>query len=260
MFGLNSFSAAPFSDLGDSELVANGVSGTGAVGSVTATTGANVSVTGVSATGTVGGVQIDGDSTANAGGIAATASVGSVVAQIPATVNVTGVSASMPMTSTDGGGSLLGGLALVEEPMAALANAGLQIIVREGVGVAVTGVSATGAVGSATVQAKANVSVTGVSATGGVGSVTVEAAGQVSVTGVSATGAVGSVTVGEGSGVSVATGSLRVIASVGVAQAIGEISVPVTGVEATGAVGQVNILTWNNITPNQTANWVEIAA
>jgi len=68
------------------------------------------------------------------------------------------------------------------------------------------------------------------------------------------------VTITEGSGVSITTGSLRVIGSVGVAQGIGEITVPVTGVEATGAVGQVNILTWNNITPNQTANWVEIAA
>ena len=47
---------------------------------------------------------------------------------------------------------------------------------------------------------------------------------------------------------------------VGVAQAVGEIAVPVTGVEATGGVGQVNILTWNSLTPNKTANWVQIAA
>ena len=61
------------------------------------------------------------------------------------------------------------------------------------VNVSVTGVSATGAVGSVTVKGIANVSVTGVSATGNVGSVTVAAEANVPVTGLEATGGVGSV-------------------------------------------------------------------
>lgn len=46
MFGISSFSAAPFSDLGESALVVGGVVGTGAVGSATVTGIAIVSVTG----------------------------------------------------------------------------------------------------------------------------------------------------------------------------------------------------------------------
>lgn len=164
------------------------------------------------------------------------------------------------MTATNGGGSLLGGLALVEEPMASLANSDLNIQVLESAGVSVTGVEGTTAVGSVVVNASGNASVTGVSATGDVGSVTAEAEGQVLVTGVAGTGTVGSVTVGEGSGVNVVPTSPRLRGQVGIATAVGQISVLVTGVEATGQVGQIGQLSWNSITPNQNANWVEIAA
>jgi hypothetical protein len=54
----------------------------------------------------------------------------------------------------------------------------------------VTGVSATGSVGSATVEGAAIVSTTGVSGTASVGSVTVASSASVSVTGLSATGSV----------------------------------------------------------------------
>jgi hypothetical protein len=164
------------------------------------------------------------------------------------------------MTSTDGGGSLLGGLALAEEPMASLADADLQITVREGVGVSVTGVEATGSVGSATVNAKANASVTGVAATGGVGSVTVEATGQIEVTGVSGTGTVGSVSITEGAGVAVVVNSPRLQGQVGIVAPNAEITVPVTGVSGTGATAGASVVSWNEIIVNQDPNWVEIAA
>jgi hypothetical protein len=71
--------------------------------------------------------------------------------------------------------------------------------------VGVTGVSATGAVGTAEAITAVDivVNVTGVSATGAVGSVSVSGGAVVSVTGVSATGAVGSVSVSGGAVVSV---------------------------------------------------------
>ena len=101
----------------------------------------------------------------------------------------------MPMTATESGASLLGGLALSEEPFASLADGDLQVSFQIGVNVSVTGLGGTSAVGSVSVTGPANVSVTGIAATGGVGVVTVDAAGQVNVTGVAATGGVGAVTV-----------------------------------------------------------------
>jgi len=101
----------------------------------------------------------------------------------------------------------------------------------------VTGVSATGSVGSVTVSTGINidVNVTGVSATGDVGSVTTNTDQNVSVTGVSATGQVGSVvrTV-DVTGVS-ATGQ------VGSVTTTSSTNVSVTGVSATGQVGSVTI-------------------
>jgi len=55
------------------------------------------------------------------------------------------------------------------------------------------------------------------------------------------------------------TGSFAV-GRVGVATATGEIQIQLTGLSATGQVGQVAPFAWNPIVPDQTANWVEIAA
>lgn len=100
--------------------------------------------------------------------------------------------------------------------------------------VLVTGVSATGFVGDVIVPQGVSVPVTGVSATCLVGTVTVGLGIPVSVTGLSATCSVGTVTIKLGSTVSV------------------------TGVSAQGNVGSV--LVWGEIVPNQSPNWIEIAA
>ena len=259
MFGLSGFSATPFSTPSAFGPVGvKGVAATGGVGSVSINGTADAIVTGVSATASTGGVVFNLSQAVT--GIAATSGIGSVTVSLPTGASVTGVSASMPMTATEAGASLLGGLAFSEEPFASLADGDLQISFQLGVGESVTGVAATSAVGSVTVTGPANVSVTGIAATGGVGAVTVDAAGQVDVTGLAATSAVGSVTVTQGTGVTVALTGSSATGRVGVASATGQIQVQITGLSATGEVGQVSPFAWNPIVPDQTANWVEIAA
>ena len=120
--------------------------------------------------------------------------------------------------------------------------------------VSVTGVSATGAVGSVTITEGTGIStaVTGLAGTGAVGSVTItQGTGvTVSATGVAGTGAVGSV----------AVSTDNTIAVTGVA-ATGEISsvtavipktVNVTGVAATGAVGSVTVTEGTGVTVSAT--------
>tara|TARA_R100001015_G_C4632600_1_gene196369 strand:+ start:424 stop:1203 length:780 start_codon:yes stop_codon:yes gene_type:complete len=259
MFGLTGFSATPFSTPSAFGPVGvTGVAATGGVGSVSINGDADAVVTGLQATAS-GGVLVFNESV-SVTGIAATSGFGSTTVSLPTGVSVTGVSASMPMTSLEAGGSLLGGLAFSEEPFATLSDDSLQISFQLGVGASVTGLAATSAVGSVTVVGPANVSVTGIAGTGGVGSVTVDAAGQVDVTGIAATGGVGAVTVTQGTGVNVALTGSFAVGRVGVASATGEIQIQVTGVAATGEVGQVTPFAWNPIVPDQTANWVEIAA
>ena len=259
MFGLTGFSATPFSTPSAFGPVGvTGVAATGGVGSVSINGDADAVVTGLQATAS-GGVLVFNESI-SVTGVAATSGFGTTSVSLPTGVSVTGVSASMPMTSLEAGGSLLGGLAFSEEPFATLSDDSLQISFQLGVGASVTGLAATSAVGSVTVTGPANVSVTGIAGTGGVGSVTVDAAGQVEVTGVGATGGVGSVTVTQGTGVNVALTGSFAVGRVGVASATGEIQIQVTGVAATGEVGQVTPFAWNPIVPDQTANWVEIAA
>ena len=263
MFGIAGFSAGPLGSPEPSSspsvtVAVTGVAATGGVGSVSLNGDADAVVTGLQATAS-GGVLVF-DQSVSVTGIAATSGFGTTNASIPIEVSVTGVSASMPMTSLEAGGSLLGGLAFSEEPFATLSDDGLQISFEQGVGASVTGLEATSAVGSVSVTGPANVSVTGVAGTGGVGSVTVDAAGQVDVTGVAGTGGVGAVTVTQGTGVNVALTGSFAVGRVGVASATGEIQIQVTGVAATGEVGQVTPFAWNPIVPDQTANWVEIAA
>ena len=259
MFGLTGFSATPFSTPSAFGPVGvTGVAATGGVGSVSINGDADAVVTGLQATAS-GGVLVFNESI-SVTGLAATSGFGSTTVSLPTGVSVTGVSASMPMTSLEAGGSLLGGLAFSEEPFATLSDDSLQISFQLGVGASVTGLAATSAVGSVTITGPANVSVTGIAGTGGVGSVTVDAAGQVDVTGIAATGGVGAVTVTQGTGVNVALTGSFAVGRVGVASATGEIQIQVTGVAATGQVGQVTPFAWNPIVPDQTANWVEIAA
>ena len=150
-----------------------------------------ISVTGLSATASVGAAVFN--ESISVTGLSATASVGSATVSLPTSISVTGVQATMPVVSIDSGGSLFGGIAFAEEPFSELEDSGLKIVIQTGTGVSVTGVAATGAVGSVVVNAKANVSVTGISATGAVGSATVSGKANVSVTGLAATSAVGSV-------------------------------------------------------------------
>lgn len=114
------------------------------------------------------------------------------------------------------------------------------------VGVSVTGVSATGDVGTVTVaiQTGTIVPVTGVSATGQVGAVSVVGTANVSLTGVSATGAVGTVVVVEGTGVTANVTGVQATGAVGTVTVVeGQgVAAPVTGVEATGAVGTVMVV------------------
>jgi hypothetical protein len=90
---------------------------------------------------------------------------------------------------------MLGLVPLSGAPLSALLTSGVSATVT------VTGVSATGELGTSTVAAKATVSPTGVSATGELGTATVGLA--VSPTGVSATGELGTATVTIQSGATV---------------------------------------------------------
>ena len=207
MFGATGFSAAPFGASSVTGPVGvSGVAATGGVGSVSINGDADAVVTGLQATAS-NGVLVFNESVAVTG-LAATSGLGSVIVSLPAGITVTGVSASMPMTSLEAGGSLLGGLALSEEPFASLSDDSLQISFQLGVGVSVTGLAATGSVGSVTVNADANVSVTGVAGTGQGGSITIDGDAIVAVTGLAGTSGVGSVTVTEGAGINVAVGSV----------------------------------------------------
>ena len=109
--------------------------------------------------------------------------------------------------------------------------------------IGLTGVSATGAVGSVSTSNLFTIGLTGVSATGSVGSVTPSQG----LTGVSSTGSVGSAgtdnlfTIGL-TGVS-ATGSVGTVVYSGT----GDISLALTGVSATGSVGTVTASGGDNL-------------
>ena len=125
MFGSNPFSASSFSQSPTGPVGVTGVAATGGVGSVTVNGNVEVSVTGLGATGAVGAVVFN-ESVAVTG-LQATGSVGSASVSVLTNVSVTGVSASMPMTSTETGASLFGGLSFSEEPFATLSDGDLLI-------------------------------------------------------------------------------------------------------------------------------------
>ena len=72
-----------------SDVTVTGVSGTGAVGTVTLTCFSNISVTGIAATSAVGSVTIDAKANVSVTGVAATSAVGSVVVWGPIIPNQT---------------------------------------------------------------------------------------------------------------------------------------------------------------------------
>ena len=113
--------------------------------------------------------------------------------------------------------------------------------------VPVTGLEATGSVGSVTVVAEANVSPSGLSATGQVGSVEALASAVVSVTGISSTGSVGSVAVVAESNTSV-TG-VSSVGSVGSLTVAANADVSPTGIGASGNVGSVTTIAEANVSP-----------
>jgi len=107
------------------------------------------------------------------------------------------------------------------------------------VSVNVTGVSATGSVGTVTVQAEANALPTGVFATGAVGTTTVQAKANVSSTGVEALGAVGTATASSVAPVD-ATG-VEATGESGAVVVQAEANALPTGVEALGELGAVTV-------------------
>jgi hypothetical protein len=149
------------------------------------------------------------------------------------------------------------------------------------ISVALTGVSATSAVGSVTLVTDHNISVSGVSSTAAVGAVAASGAAVVSIsTGLEATSAVGSVLVSTSANLSVAgiagTASVGVVTqrttavipvvftqnATGVVGALAEVRgsaiVYPTGVASSGRVGTV--LVWGRIVPDENTVWTEIVA
>lgn len=111
----------------------------------------------------------------------------------------------------------------------------------------VTGVSATGSLGTITTGAANRPAATGVSATGSVGAVSISGKGNVTVSTVVASGLLGTATSKVNK--STAVTGLAATASVGSVVAANTISVPVTGVAAASAVGSTTQSGKGNVTP-----------
>lgn len=168
----------------------------------------------------------------NVTGVSASGQTGAVSAFAPIYVPAWGVIAAAPIAD-----DLLpvAGSVIVDVTGVEATGAIGTPTVKAGVQQLLTGVSSTGQVGTADASGKANVPLTGVSANGQVGTADARPTTNVPVTGVSATGAVGTVT-------TVARANVPVTGVQGSGQ-VGQISftenkqVPVTGVTATGQVG-----------------------
>ena len=120
-------------------------SATGAVGAVSVTADANVSVTGVAGTGAVGSVSVSANADVDVSGVSGTGTLGSVTVTGEANVSPTGVAGTGTLGS---------------------------VTVSADASTSVTGVEGTGTLGSVSVTGTATVSVTGVAGTTGLGSVT----------------------------------------------------------------------------------------
>jgi len=260
MLGVLSFSEDAFSSEGGGPLIVGSLSATGSVGTVSVVADANVAVTGVEGTAVVGNQSVTTVNNVFPSGLGATGSVGSAVGSTPVDVAVTGVSGFGKTAFPIDQGPLFGDQTTAESPFSSLNEGESTISFELGVSESVSGLEATSAVGSVTVNGDANAPVTGLSATASVGSVDVEADANAAVTGVSATGNVGSVTVGEGQGASPLVSAPRMVGRLGIVTAVPETNIFVTGVAGTGEVGELNQTIWNPINPSQQTVWKQIAA
>lgn len=95
-------------------------------------------------------------------------------------------------------------------------------------------------------------SVTGVSATGAVGTAVAVGDAAADATGVSGTGEVGDVTVSTGTNVDVPVTGVEATGQAGTADATGDATADATGVSATGDVGTVTVSTGTNVTADVT--------
>lgn len=224
----------------------SGVSGAGAVGtvSVTAGTGVTASPSGVAATTAVGtptvveGVGV----TASPSGVSATGSLGTAEAKAAALTEAAGVSSAGALgESSVTAGATAEAIGVSGETALGAAEAGVWVTVE------VSGVAAAGGLGSVVVDASAETTVGGVSSEASLGSPTVTAAANVTPAGVLGGGQIGSGTIfgdalvsGEGAAGITGLGSPTVTTS-----GEGEVSVitVVSGVVATGALGHVSVAT-----------------
>jgi len=136
--------------------------------------------------------------------------------------------------------------AFAEAPFASLA--GVTVVV------AITGVQASGAVGTVIYVLVVSVAITGVEASGAVGTVVYSPFVTAALTGVEAVGVVGDVIETNNptdDGV-VATGSVGTIPLI-------TITVLISGVSASGQVGTADYFYWTTIDDSETPNWQNVA-
>ena len=136
--------------------------------------------------------------------------------------------------------------AFAEAPFASLAG---QTVV-----VAITGVQASGAVGTVIYEIVTTAAITGVQASGAVGTVTYQLLVVAAITGVEASGAVGGV-VETNSPTDDGVVAIGSVGSVG----IGNRTVELTGVQAAGQAGTVGSFYWSLIDDSETPNWQNVA-
>jgi hypothetical protein len=224
-------------DSTDANVTLSGVSGSGAVGSMSVTGDANVSPTGVSGDGTVGTMTVSGDASVALSGVSGDGAVGSVEAAADAVATLLGVS----------GDGTVGSLTATGDALISLTPATGDGVVGD-LGVttdgnttfSLGGVSGDGVVGSVSVSADALVALGSVSGDGTVGSMTVSGDGVVAITGVSGDGVVGTLDVSTGgTDVVVTITGVSADGAVGSLSITGDALVALTGVSGDGVVGTV---------------------
>jgi hypothetical protein len=248
----------------------------GQVGTATKRDDINVPTTGLQAAGSVGSVTAKGNNTVLPVGLAATGSVGTVSLKTDQNnVLVTGISATGVVdtaTVVQGGGVDvrvlrspwgLGGFGdgawsgIVDLTMTGSVG---SISFNGAVDVNVTGIAATGEVGSLTIIDGDGVivSLTGIAATGAVGTASVIGdADNIPTTGIAATGSVGSVSLKTFQRVPVFAGDITATGQVGSATIVAPASVSVTGISTSATVGSV--LVYGNIIPAPGTSWTGVA-
>lgn len=222
--------------------IMRGISASGAIGTVTTAAGADVSASGILGTGSIGsgtivvapaiaGIYATGaigtptaEDTINVTGVQAIGSIGTVTPQI--SPSITGVAGTghvgSPMVAGDANVAVSG--------VSATGAVGAVVI---GITVFPAGVSASGHIGTVSVSAGGNVTVlvTGIEASGAVGSIAPQVAPAVS--GVSGAGAIGV------ANTAVDLVALGVIGTGAVGLIVPGVTVTVNGAEGTGEVGMV---------------------